>query len=76
MSFTDEDLKRLKEIAEIDQRPSKVSETTLDNEFLRALVARLEAAEKAARWFNVITVEDQKSEPYQDYLAWRKAAGK
>jgi hypothetical protein len=72
MSFTDENLYRLKEtIAKgkyiIEQSPQT----------LRELVARLEAAELALKVFREL--ESEKSS-YDDavslYIAWRKAAGR
>lgn len=63
MSFTDDELKRLKEDL-VPYFPHK----------LEALIARLEAAEKAMNHFCSETVLNECCHPY--LTAWRKEAGK
>ncbi len=70
--FTDSDLKRLKEKRDDPSVMNTLTRTTK----LDALLFRLEAAEYAIRWFDKITTEMPDTEPFKDYAAWRKAAGK
>lgn len=92
MSFTDDDLKRLKDLVEMNRLGSIriAPEMTVDQ--LKALLARLEAAECGL--LSAWSVEDMLHIPEElgasasktclnaidkfreDYFAWRKAAGK
>ena len=65
MTFTDDDLKRLKE--DVNEEGSSYRIPTED---LFALLARLEAAER------VILETDERHLPLDAWQAWRKAAGK
>ena len=67
MPFTDDDLKRLKEIAEFSSEPHF-------KHIIPALLARLEAAEFCARRLAVNPAKDFVDR--QTLEAWRKAAGK
>lgn len=55
MTFTDDDLKRLKELAYVPIPAGQYLETTLDNQFLRDFIVRLEAAEVVCE--RVITMD-------------------
>lgn len=68
MSFTDEDLKRLK-----DDASRTLSGVYLTKEKILILLARLEAAEQALR---SRTFSDSVMEQEADYEVWKKAAGK
>lgn len=67
MTFTDDDLKRLKEFGENEFLVE--SEYQEIHQLLPALLTRLEAAEKFLEGYS-----DLKDD--QTYEAWRKAAGK
>lgn len=75
--FTDKDLNTLKQ--QIERHHTCPEETCLgksiEASICCSLIARLEAAEKAARWFNMLNVEPKDSEPYRDYLSWCKSKG-
>jgi hypothetical protein len=71
MSFSDNDLKRLKERIEHADAPPKSNGVGLTTVQLEALLARLEAAERYADRFEPIDDED-----IELLQAWRSAAGK
>lgn len=74
MSFSDEDLKRLKEIS------LERSIYPISNETLKALLARLEAAEKAFEAANEFIANDGAIPQDKIYIAaydtWLHSAGK
>jgi hypothetical protein len=74
MTFTDDDLKRLKE--DLQERKDDHYELAgrLDIESMEALLARLEAAEILIEAF----MDREGMGPFwkEEYEAWRKAAGK
>ena len=65
MKFTDDDLKRLKELAEVDDWPISQSDA-------KALLARLEAAERSLKHLEVHDCQNCR-QALQD---WRKVAEK
>ena len=68
MTFTDDDLKRLKERADFHRFDTN---GLMSREIFDALLARLEAAEKVIKKYH--TWEDWDDSAYK---AWRKAAGR
>lgn len=83
LTFTDDDLKRLKEVAMRTNHDSDETVTCYGE--LRALIARLEAAEKANAMLLLVCQDDRQSYEYSEGVlsqaedameAWRKAAGK
>jgi hypothetical protein len=75
MAFTDEDLKRLKEHLKFDH----ADEDGIKESVVRALIARLKAAEKVCEFIGNTDDMDAVDEVFKaDELmaAWRKAAGK
>lgn len=68
MTFSDDDLKRLKHILIEDKKLGTLDQGVFIDELL-ALLARLEAAERFLEGYS-----DLKDDP--TYEAWRKAAGK
>lgn len=47
-----------------------------NKELMLALLRRLDAAEKCARWLNQITASyPEETEPFKDYVAWCKSRG-
>ena len=75
MSFTDEDLKRLKDHTE-ECIGSEIT-TAVPAKRMKALLARLKAAEKCCQWMaerdHIISAFRSAWEPLDE---WRKAAGK
>lgn len=72
MKFTDEDLKRLKEYSlKLEALPVH-SSATIDHHKLKALLARLEAAERVLN----TSWADNMEEYLKATKDWRKAAGK
>lgn len=65
MTFTDDDLKRLKSQLALEISPDE--DVLINNGEVDALLARLEAAERCINPANCYAV---------DYEAWRKASGK
>jgi predicted component of type VI protein secretion system len=89
MTFTDDDLKRLKENNEYHKTTIRSGYVPLASDLCDALLARLEAAEKLAdaqRSLAACTQEDFDTSDGDGYVlqelvkekeeAWRKAAGK
>ncbi len=72
MNFSDEDLKRLKEINEANRNVEGM--TVFPVIKIEALLARLEAAEVLAEW--VWKWEGPTGNLKRSVEAWRKAAGK
>jgi hypothetical protein len=69
MTFTDDDLKRLKEQRVIVHEGIHVAVKKVE---LQALLARLEAAERViAKHFELMNIST-----FEELQAWRKAAGK
>lgn len=75
MTFDDDDLKQIKdEIANRERGITDVAEYVFD---MKALLARLEAAEECAAYLVAMEPGDVKgNEAWKIIKAWRKAAGK
>lgn len=72
MTFTDDDLKRLKEDCERNIKAIPLRRWSYQADSILALLARLEAAEFALHYY---LTETSIKEP-ERVKAWRKAAGK
>lgn len=67
-SFTDNELRVLKGMI-------KSADWPISSRRLGPLLARLEAAEKAAAWIENLGDWDLFQEPYDDWKAWQKSRG-
>ena len=83
MTFTDDDLKRLKESANKKDRPYYDAWEALTVDKINALLARLEAAERIVTWkcrcrFSLQSILSGEHGCARDVLIenWRKAAGR
>lgn len=78
--FSDDDLRKLKDcVGNRHFHPHGECLSDVPNERdekFSALINRLECAEKSAKWFNYLSHYDYESEPFKDYKAWLKSAGK
>lgn len=79
MSFTDEDLKRLKELLAKTIEPNSddardFCRLAVDN--CSTIIARLEAAEKCAEWIKHVGLDSVADMHHEYYEAWRKECGK
>ena len=74
MTFSDEDLKRLKELDAAASIHDKYGNEEI-RKAIPALLARLEAAEMCCQfmWISEHPIDDSATDAYK---AWRKAAGK
>lgn len=87
MSFTDLDIKRLKEFIAITRKRYKSQLDINDHKLydeIEALLARLECAEVAIRYLRIVQEDDGESIEYssgirdeadESYEAWRKSRG-